>query len=555
MKTIIRITTILVLFPVLSIGVFPNNASGQTEISNWHDLNDIRNDLAGEYILINDIDEQTAGYTDYNSGEGWERIGPPSDPFTGSLNGDGHTISGLFINREGGVIGFFGDLSNAVISNLGLVDADVTSTGNATGILAGRAMGSTTISNFHSTGSVATSGGFLIGGIAGLVADETAITDSWSSADVTAGATNNVGGLVGTQRDDAEMLRSFATGNVFSEGNNVGGLVGNNLHNGTISNAYARGEVTGGTNVGGLVGNSGGDAISFTYAIGAVSGDANVGGFSGNNSDSVVVASYWDMESSGKTDGIGDGIVDGVTGLVTTEMTGTDAYGNMAEFDFDETWLLTESYPALSWEDVEAISPPLRPDVAELSSPEDGSEGITVPVTFLWEAAENAEAYSLQISSDSEFIELIVDTTGLEGTELVIEDDMFFEEMTTYYWRVQSTGIELNADWSDTWSFQTSEATSVDMYPEIPEVVTLSQNYPNPFNPSTAIEYGVPHEQHVRLTIYDLLGRQVVVLVDESRSAGYHIVNWDATLLASGIYIYRLDTGSQSITRQMMLIK
>ncbi len=88
-----------------------------------------------------------------------------------------------------------------------------------------------------------------------------------------------------------------------------------------------------------------------------------------------------------------------------------------------------------------------------------------------------------------------------------------------------------------------------------PMSIFLSQNYPNPFNPSTSISFELPQASIVQLKVYNLLGQEVANLVDGRVNSGNHTVNFDARLLASGIYIYRLITGSQSITKKMMLIK
>ena len=90
---------------------------------------------------------------------------------------------------------------------------------------------------------------------------------------------------------------------------------------------------------------------------------------------------------------------------------------------------------------------------------------------------------------------------------------------------------------------------------DLPQRFALEQNYPNPFNPATKIRYDVPNQSHVRITIYDVLGRQVQVLVNEELSAGRHTVDFDATRLASGVYIYRMEAGSFIQTRKMMLVK
>ncbi len=90
---------------------------------------------------------------------------------------------------------------------------------------------------------------------------------------------------------------------------------------------------------------------------------------------------------------------------------------------------------------------------------------------------------------------------------------------------------------------------------EVVEGFELEQNYPNPFNPTTQIDFTIPHQSDVQLTVYNMLGQQVDVLVDESLSAGTHSVTFDAANLPSGNYIYRLEAGDFSQTQHMSLIK
>ena len=89
-----------------------------------------------------------------------------------------------------------------------------------------------------------------------------------------------------------------------------------------------------------------------------------------------------------------------------------------------------------------------------------------------------------------------------------------------------------------------------------PAVFRLHQNYPNPFNPSTVISFELPVHSDVRLDLYNMLGQQVAVLKNEQLSAGSHTVSFNASNLASGIYIYRLFANGALIgTKKMMLIK
>ncbi len=90
---------------------------------------------------------------------------------------------------------------------------------------------------------------------------------------------------------------------------------------------------------------------------------------------------------------------------------------------------------------------------------------------------------------------------------------------------------------------------------EVPGEFALRQNYPNPFNPSTTIQYDVPAASRVSIRVYDMLGREVATLVDGDVAAGIHTVSFDARNLASGVYVYRLETAGKVMNRSMMLLK
>lgn len=90
---------------------------------------------------------------------------------------------------------------------------------------------------------------------------------------------------------------------------------------------------------------------------------------------------------------------------------------------------------------------------------------------------------------------------------------------------------------------------------EVPKVFSLSQNYPNPFNPSTKIKFALPKSSFAKLSIYDMLGREVSQLVNENLTAGTYEVNWNADNFSSGVYFYKLETQSYTKTMKMALIK
>ena len=90
---------------------------------------------------------------------------------------------------------------------------------------------------------------------------------------------------------------------------------------------------------------------------------------------------------------------------------------------------------------------------------------------------------------------------------------------------------------------------------QIPEAFSLSQNYPNPFNPATTIEFDIPKGSNIKLIVYDILGREVEVLVSGYLVAGNYVVDFDASNLASGVYMYKLVADGFTDTKRMLLIK
>ncbi len=88
-----------------------------------------------------------------------------------------------------------------------------------------------------------------------------------------------------------------------------------------------------------------------------------------------------------------------------------------------------------------------------------------------------------------------------------------------------------------------------------PRTFELMQNYPNPFNPSTTIRFSIPKDGHMNLKVYNILGKWVVTLIDDHKKAGSYQVQFNGNNFASGVYLYRLETGGNSIVRKMLLVK
>ncbi len=251
-------------------------------ISDWAHLDQVRYYLDAHFVLANNLDETSSGYDDLagplaHSGSGWEPIATDSAaPFAGTLDGQGHTISDMYVNwsgtdRRGGLIGVLA----GEIKNLGVEDI----------LIEGAP-------------------GYYVGAIAGHMQDGIVET-SYATGEINVSDTYDVGGLVG-YLEEGEIRDSFARVDIVADEESVGGLVGAN-YRGTISNCYAAGSVGGESEVGGLVGYNEGDVMN-SYATGSVAGDEHVGGLVGLN-EGLVRTSYatGDVSGSSKVGGfVGD---------------------------------------------------------------------------------------------------------------------------------------------------------------------------------------------------------------------------------------------------------
>ena len=127
-------------------------------------------------------------------------------------------------------------------------------------------------------------------------------------------------------------------------------------------------------------------------------------------------------------------------------------------------------------------------------------------------------------------------------------------------WRIRIVGDELvlATHGRGIWSLNLNEVqTDIEnVANEIPDSFELLSNYPNPFNPSTTVSFKVATESHIRLTVFDMLGRKVATLTDQPYTGGIHQVQWDASAMASGQYIYRMEANDKLIgAKAMVLIK
>ena len=146
------------------------------------------------------------------------------------------------------------------------------------------------------------------------------------------------------------------------------------------------------------------------------------------------------------------------------------------------------------------------------------------------------------------------DPSGPAGSGAVAPTDPFFTT-TSYYGAFDPDGLLWIGGWTALSHNRITDIKVDKITAVIPTEYILTQNYPNPFNPATKINFSLPKGSDVKLTVYNILGQQVEVLVNGFRNAGTYELTWDASNLPSGVYIYRLETGSNVISKKMMLLK
>ncbi|UCE07583.1 MAG: T9SS type A sorting domain-containing protein, partial [bacterium] len=125
-----------------------------------------------------------------------------------------------------------------------------------------------------------------------------------------------------------------------------------------------------------------------------------------------------------------------------------------------------------------------------------------------------------------------------------------------YYWRVCAENEHGTSEYSVTAIFMTGDqTTTVDEYGGMPTEFQLFQNYPNPFNPTTTISFSLPQRSYVRLVLENVLGKEVMTIAEDNFEAGVHNVQLNASSLASGLYLYKMEAGQFSKIMKMIVSK
>ena len=194
------------------------------------------------------------------------------------------------------------------------------------------------------------------------------------------------------------------------------------------------------------------------------------------------------------------------------------------------------------------------PIAPALFSPTFGAINVPENPHMTWQRIASAESYRLQIATDTTFSTLVLDTSGLENPVFDVHSGVL-SGITWYYWRVNATNEVGTGPWSEKWIFRTDGFTGLFSNNIVPEEFNLLQNYPNPFNPLTNIVFDIPSEANVKLIVYDYLGREITVLIDQNLNPGQYRYRWNARDYASGVYFYRLITKEYNSTKRMILVK
>ena len=313
------------------------------EISSCEQLQEIGNyHMNGDFVLTQDIN--CYGTQNWNDGAGFDPIGDGlmDNSFTGTLDGAGHKILGLFINRPTTTpVGLFSRIDGGSVYNVRLVGGSIAGNSNV-GALAGYVGNSNGPSVIHditsdldvTAGSTAATAGGLIGSVQGQ--DNDHIDLSWLSATSNVTGSYEVGGLIGAAYG-VDIHESFARGEFVNTGDYTGGLIGSATCS-TLTNVYAQADVVGFNYVGGLLGDFGCDThITNSYATGTVSGTDSVGGLVGvvlssGHNDNVITNSFTTSNVSWADGGVFDR-ANGMIGALNAPVT------------FSNSFYKTDGYP------------------------------------------------------------------------------------------------------------------------------------------------------------------------------------------------------------------
>jgi hypothetical protein len=505
------------------------------------------------FIQTADIDASAT--QSWNEATGFSPIGNNDTRFLGNYMGNGHTVSGLYINRaSSNSQGLFGSIgSGAELNGLGLIDANISGQECIVGGLTGSNSG--TVSNCYASGSVSGTG-HNIGGLIGWN-DGGSVSNCYANVAVTGTGTGDdiwdIGGLIGWN-DHGSVSNCYASGSVTGTGDiiwDIGGLIGNN--SGTVSNCYVSGSVSGTAyDIGGLIGfNDFGSNVSTCYVSGSVTGTADdIGGFVGFYHGGTITACFWDSTVNSGLDGAGDGYSgDQIFGKTTTQMKTLETF-TAVSWDFkgigeEGIWNIgnsrNEGYPYLDWQYPEDT--PLPITLANFTARYEAGR-----IILCWQTASETENLAFRIYRDGEMI------AELEGAGTTTEPqdytytDQYVIPGRTYTYVLADVDLQGKETKHPELKVETKvEGVDLDY--------TIGNAYPNPFNPQTVVPLNLAIAAEVKAVLYDTAGRRVRDIYSGQMHAGSHDLKIDGADLSTGIYLLQVRMNDALHVQKIALMK
>ena len=335
-----------------------------------------------------------------------------------------------------------------------------------------------------------------------------AIIDSLGVTDASIAGVQFVGGIAGSS--DGTISNCYTTGNVSGSYAQVGGVVGDNL--GTISNCYSSCSMSGSANdVGGVVGYSDG-IVSNCYSNGNVSGLYYIGGVVGDNDIGIITNCYATGNIIGSFNDVG-----GVAGLNGNSGTVTNCYA------------------------IGTVT---------------GANDVGGVVGEIYDSAKVSNCYwNTQTTGMSSGYGTITDGGAFSGSGLTSAQ---MKQSSSFSGWNFTTVWSMNSSINNGYPYLASNiATSVGEVTVVtPKTFSLMQNYPNPFNPTTTIQFSVEKDGKAVVKVFDIMGREAATLYDDAAQAGKnYTVTFSGAGFSSGVYFYTIESSNQRLAKKMIMVK
>lgn len=487
------------------------------------DLRSINLAIDKHFRLMVDLDLSAS--EGWNYGLGWTPLALPTDPFTGSFDGNGHSITGLTISRMTDYNhALFARSDDAKFMNLYMYNVQVQG-GTYVGSLVAQADGTTEMESIRVSAQV--SGGGYVGGISGSLSEREGVIRNSETIGTVMGRTS-VGALLGYGRGNIEECDAIGESRYIlfdlhsNHGTQIGGLVGT-VNGSMMYNTFARVEVEGTNRVGGLVGYMQTGSIYNSYASGSmeVHEAEQYGGLVGHNYVGNIYDSYYD------TDRCGTGNNELGYARTHDEMKQTDRNYTYGAWNFNDVWAfdhgrINDDLPYLRKHEAQQV-------MLNLHAREGGEVQGGAPYR------KGQMVIAQAIPNEGQQFEYWMEGSEVISTSPTLQLSLLENRTLTAYFGVL-TDLDEQKD-------------------ELPTKLELAQNYPNPFNPSTTIVVRLEQARNIQLNVYNLMGQRVQNIADGNYQAGEYHFQFQAQHLSSGIYFYQLKTEGAVLTRKMTLVK